>query len=154
MLTESTLTALPSLQASGLVDFDATVFVSAAFFLAFYFAMKALLFDPYLKIVQEREALTGGASDEAASFRERAATVLSDYQAQLTAARDEAARVRAELRAQGEADEARIVAAAREQAQSQLAQRRQTLAQEVEAAEREISSRAQALSSAIVARVM
>lgn len=154
MLTESTLTALPSLAASGLVDFDATVFVSAAFFLAFYFAMKALLFDPYLKIVREREALTGGASDEAASFRERAAAVLSDYQSQMTSARDEAAALRSGLRAQGEADEARIVSAAREQAQRQLDARRQALAQEVAAAEREIQTRAQALSSAIVARVM
>ena len=72
----------------------------------------------------------------------------------MTSARDEAAALRSGLRAQGEADEARIVSAAREQAQRQLDARREALAQEVAAAEREIQTRAQALSSAIVARVM
>lgn len=154
MQIEPTLNALPPLHASGIVDFDATVFVSAAFFLGFYFVMKTMLFDPYLRIVRERQQLTGGAQDEAKEFRDRADAVMTEYEEKLGAARDEAADIRAELRDSGRADEQRIVSAAREQASNQLAARRERLATEVADAEQQIDTRARTLSSAIVERVV
>lgn len=154
MQIEPTLHTLPPVHASGIVDFDATVFVSAVFFLVFYFAMKTLLFDPYLKIVRERQQLTGGAQDEAKEFRDRADAVVSEYEEKLGAARDEAAKIREDLRENGRSDEQRIVGAAREQAAGQLATRRERLAAEVAEAEAQIDTRARTLSSAIVDRVV
>ncbi|MFT4703470.1 MAG: F-type H+-transporting ATPase subunit b [Bradymonadia bacterium] len=153
MLTDATINALPPVQAMGLIDADATVFVSAGIFLVFYFVMTQVLFKPYLGIVEKRRQLTGGASTEADALAAKADAVLNDYEESLSGARTEAAQQRSSLRAKGESDQVRIVGAAHEQASASLAARRIALAAEVATAEQQVDVRAQELSSAIVQRV-
>ncbi|MCB9507803.1 MAG: ATP synthase F0 subunit B [Myxococcales bacterium] len=154
MIQAPLTTSLPTLTQLGMIDFDRTVFVSAGIFLILIPVLHALLFSPYLAILKERDRLTTGARDAAGATSAEAKRVLAEYEAQLQAARDEAAAAREALRASGEADESRIVGAAREQAERGLAGRRQTLATSVASAEAQIEQRSATLAQAIVAKVL
>ena len=104
--------------------------------------------------VRERAALTTGAQDSADGTVRRAEELIADYESKLTEARAEAASIREGLRSEGQADENRIVSAAREQAMASLAGKRESLERDVAAATGQLEERSNALSQAIVARVL
>ncbi len=154
MTQHELITELPPLAGMGLVDIDLTLFVSSAIFLVLLIVLNKLLFQPYLKIVHDRQAMTVGAADAAEETMAKADSVLGEYQERIAAARTEAGGIRDGLRAEGRTEESRLVADARGKADAQLASHRDNLEREVAKAEQEIEARATALSSAIVERVL
>ena len=145
---------LSQVGAMQMVDVDGTAAVSGAVFIIVALMLNALLIQPYLRIVRERAALTTGAQDSADGTVRRAEELMADYESKLTDARAEAASIRDGLRSEGQADETRIVSAAREQAMASLAGKRESLERDVAAATGELEERSNALSQAIVARVL
>ena len=137
-----------------MVDVDGTAAVSGAVFIIVALMLNALLIQPYLRIVRERAALTTGAQDSADGTVRRAEELMADYEEKLSAARSEASTIRDSLRSEGQADETRIVSAAREQAMASLSGKREALERDVAAATSELDERSTALSQAIVARVL
>ena len=147
-------TGLPSLSSAGMVDIDASALISGGIFVVMLLLLNQLLFKPYLAITHERARLTTGAKGSADATLAEAESLLSRYQGQLSEARAEASALREQLRRSGEADETRIVSSARDQAASKLAAKRDELARQVAAAERDTDARASELSQAIVSRVL
>jgi F-type H+-transporting ATPase subunit b len=99
-----TLHALPHLLASAIsVDFDLTFLAQFVLFTAFITVLKPLLFDPLLKVFEEREKRTEGAKMEAREMDLEAGELLTRYEAALERVRQEAGRDREKRRGEAAA---------------------------------------------------
>ncbi len=81
------------------VDFDATLVVQVALLVALTLALKPLLFDPMLKLFEEREKRIEGVKLAARRIDERSATALATYETEMARARTEGNAERDEQRA-------------------------------------------------------
>ncbi len=95
------------------VDFDATVIGQVALFVLLLIALKPILFEPMLKLFEERERRTDGARLEARRIDEASAGALAKYDAAMLEARAQANAERDRLRAEGAKAEAEIMATVR-----------------------------------------
>src|SRR5450432_76877 len=96
------------------VDFDATFLVQFVLFVALTLVLKPLLFDPMLKLFEEREKLTDGAKAQARHMDERSAQALTEYETAMAKARAGANAERERVRAEGLKREQEILGAVRE----------------------------------------
>lgn len=146
---------LPELHAmaGGGVDLDLSAVVAALLFLALYAFLRSTLFLPYVRITEKREALTGGAMDEAQALSARAAELDARYESLKAEAAAEAAAARDALRDEAKAEEEALLSQAREEAAQKLAVHRDALDKQVSTAEAQIEERARELSASIVKRL-
>jgi F-type H+-transporting ATPase subunit b len=72
------------------LDLDLSALVHMVLFFGFVFFMKPLIFDPLLRVFEERERRTAGAIDKARAMDEEALTLKKEADAQLDDARREA----------------------------------------------------------------
>jgi F-type H+-transporting ATPase subunit b len=82
------------------VDFDATFLVVLALFVGFTLFLKPVLFDPMLRLFEERERRIDGAKIQARRIDDKSATALAKYDAEMAKARAAAAAVRDRIRAE------------------------------------------------------
>src|SRR6186713_1618042 len=115
LLSVST-TLLASLEASAFsegggvnVDLDASLVVQIAIFVVLLVVLKPLLFDPMLKLFEEREKRIEGTRHAASKEDERSAKALAKYEGILAKAREAGAAERDALRAEGLKREADIM---------------------------------------------
>src|SRR5260370_31714310 len=69
------------------LDFDPPLLVQVVLFVALTLVLKPLLFDPMLKLFEEREKLIDGSKLQARRIDERSATALATYEAEMAKAR-------------------------------------------------------------------
>jgi F-type H+-transporting ATPase subunit b len=135
------------------IDLDLTFTLQMAAFALLIVVLKPLLFDPVLRIFEERERRTEGARAEAREMQERAGSLLERYEAELqrvsaTAAeerdrvRTETAQLEAEILAEARASTARIVDEGRRQIEEQVQKIRFELGRESERLGRQIATQA------------
>lgn len=154
MTTMELAARLPEYSRSGMIDLDATMIVVLVGFLLLMVALKAMLFDPYLVIVEKRRAKTEGAAGAATDLGARTRELTARLQAELSSARDAAVSERDALRDAAKAEESKIVAEAKASAQSVIESRSQRVRSEVEAAEAALEAQASALASVMAQRIM
>jgi F-type H+-transporting ATPase subunit b len=109
------LGSLP-LAAGPTVDFDLTVMVQALLFLALAWVLKPLLFDPMLRVFEERELRTDGARAEARELEERAGDLLERYEREYERVTRVASEERERIRSETSKLEAEILSEARDRA--------------------------------------
>jgi F-type H+-transporting ATPase subunit b len=97
------------------VDFDLTVLGQAVAFSILIIILKPLLFDPLLKVFEERERRTDGAKVLARRMDEQAGELLRRYDTELEKVRRIAGEEREHLRSEGQKVEARIMSETREE---------------------------------------
>ncbi len=97
------------------VDFDATVAVQVVLLVVLTLALKPLLFDPILKLFEERENRIEGVKSAARQIDEKSVTALATYEAEMAKARASANAARDAQRALGLKSEQEILAKAREE---------------------------------------
>ena len=136
------------------VDLDATFVVQIALFVVLLLVLKPLLFDPMLKLFEEREKRIEGTKQKAAKIDAKSATTLQKYEAILTKARDAGAVERDALRAEGARKEAEVMARVRAMTTSTIEQGRATTSVEAKEARAELNVEAASLGRAIAARVL
>jgi F-type H+-transporting ATPase subunit b len=141
-------------KAPPVIDIDGTVFVQFALFVAMYFVLKHLLFQPYLKMRQARSAGIEGARGEAEQMERRAADIEKDYERKIAQAKSRAEEERARLRGEGQARERDLLAEARGVAQVKVTAARKQIAAESQAAGRELARQAQPLARQIASRIL
>src|SRR5262245_34852407 len=98
------------------VDFDPTFLAQFALFSLFVLVLKPLLFDPLLRVFEERERRTEGVKQEAREMDEQAGALMLRYEAELDRVRREAGVERERLRAEATRLEAQIMLEARAEA--------------------------------------
>lgn len=126
-----------------LIDIDGTVFIQLALFAVMFFAANKLLFQPYLKLREQRIAGIDGARTEAERMSAEAESKLADYESKLAAARSRAAEEQRKIRAEGAAHEREVTEKARTSAQKQLDEASTAVRTQTEAARAELGPQAQ-----------
>ena len=82
------------------VDFDLTFLVQFVLFTTFVLVMKPMLFDPLMRVFEERELRTEGAKKEARVMDAQAGELVTRYEAELEKVRHSAGLEREKLRAE------------------------------------------------------
>lgn len=136
------------------VDIDGTALVATALFIATWFFLKVLIFDPYLKLVDQRDEQIEGARDDAASMEARAEETLAEYDRRLVEARSEASALRDEARTEGEQRRDALVTSARDDAGEHLRASRAQMEAGLDTARAQLDAKARDLSGAIVDRLL
>lgn len=147
---------LPHLFASGAisVDFDLTFLAQFVLFTFFILLLKPLLFDPLLRLFEERERRTEGAKKEAREIDERAAALLTRYETELEKIRREAGVERERLQREHAALEAKVLAEARAETARFLEDGKARIATEVAQMRKEIEAAQPALAAEIASRIL
>jgi F-type H+-transporting ATPase subunit b len=96
------------------VDLDLTFVVQLVMFVALTLVLKPLLFDPMLRLFEEREKRIDGAKAQARKVDEKSATALAKYETEMTRARATANAERDKIRADALAREQQILSNVRE----------------------------------------
>lgn len=149
-------TVLVPLFASGdiTVDVDLSFVAQCLLFTTFVVLLKPLLFDPLLKVFEERERRTEGAKVEARHMDERAGELLKKYEAELDTVRREAARERETLRAETARLEAKIMAEARAEAAEVLEAGKAKIRLEMQTLREELVRQRPELAAEIASRIL
>ena len=95
------------------VDFDATFLVQFVLFAGLTLVLKPLLFDPMLKLFEERERRIDGAKMQARKIDEKSASALTKYETEMAKARATANAEREKIRAEALRKEQEILGAMR-----------------------------------------
>jgi F-type H+-transporting ATPase subunit b len=95
------------------VDFDLTILGQIGLFLVLFISLKPLLFDPMLKLFEERERKIEGSRKKARQIDDQSAGALAEYEAAMTRARAEGNAQRERLRGEGVAQETALLSMVR-----------------------------------------
>lgn len=136
------------------VDFDKTLFVQVGLFVVLWLVLKPLLFDPMLKLFEEREKKIEGTIADARKIDFQSAEAKATYDEALTKARAEGALERDRLRAEGLKKESELLTVARAASHKQLEAGRTRSQQELESARAELSKDRQSLARDVASRVL
>lgn len=130
-----------------------TLVVFVLSFVVFMLAMKALYFDPILKIKHEREAKLVGDKESALQFNEEYARLKAEYEEGLRQARKEAHAAIQKIRLDAKNNAQQVLTEARGQAQQEMEQRMAELAEWRETTYRELEGERTNLTRQIVEKV-
>ncbi len=136
------------------VDFDNTVFLQAVLFFALMFLLDPLLFQPVLRIFEEREKRTEGAKDEARAMQEKAGELLRRYEGELERINRVAAEEREKLRVETAKLEAKILDDARAVSTRIVDEGRQQIEEELHSIRFELGRESEKIAEEIVRRVL
>jgi F-type H+-transporting ATPase subunit b len=136
------------------VDLDASLLIHLGFFLVLLLVLKPALFDPMMKLFEEREKRIEGTRHRATKEDERSAKALAKYEASLNKARDEGARERDALRAEGQKREADLMGRVRAEVAQTLESGRTEITKEADAARLQLRAEAHGLGRDMAARVL
>ena len=136
------------------VDIDLTALWPILIFVVLLVALKPMLFDPMLKLFEERERRIDGAKLAARKMDQASADALTKYETEMRKARTAGNAERELHRAEGLKVEADIVDKVRESTATAMTTGRKELADEALEVRAALKNEAQALSGALASRVL
>lgn len=136
------------------MDLDLTVFVQVAIFVVMLLVLKPLLFDPMLKLFEEREKRIEGARAESLKLDRESAEAQSRYEEAMQKARTSAGKERDKLRAEGVREESEILAKARAEVAAALEAGRAKVQSERHTASEALKMGSKELGRELAARVL
>ena len=136
------------------VDFDLTFLAQFLLFTLFILVIKPLLFDPMLRVFEERERRTEGAKKKARAMDEQAGELLARYEAELDKVRREANTERDRLRAETARIEAQIMAEARAETAKIIEEGKARITVEMAGLRTELETTRPALAAEIASRIL
>ncbi len=136
------------------VDFDLTVLVQVGLFLVLMVVLKPLLFDPMLKLFEEREKRIDGAKLSARKMDDASATALGKYEEAMQKARAAASAEREKVVAEGVKTENEILGKIRASTAKTLEDGRAKTEAEVAAARTALRASAGELARDLAGRVL
>lgn len=122
--------------------------------IALHWYLKATLFQPVEKVLEERHAATGGAKSKAGEALAAAEKKVAEYDAKLRDARTELYREQEAWRNGVIAEQNSVLSAAREENQQSAAAAKAAIEREAESARATLEEEASRLADAIVASVL
>jgi F-type H+-transporting ATPase subunit b len=146
----------PHLFASTAIPLEINAVFVAQFVLfgLFISLLKPLLFDPLLRVFEEREKRTDGAKAEAREMDAEAGELLQRYEGELAKVRAEAGLERERLRAETAKLEAKIMAEARAETARIIADGKAKIAGEVAELRKQLDAQKPELASQIASRIL
>jgi F-type H+-transporting ATPase subunit b len=155
-LTPTVTSLLPLPLASGgvSIDFDRTFLVQMGVFFVLVLLLKPLLFDPVLKIFEQREERTEGAKAAARQMQEKAGEILRKYEGELERITRVATEERERLRAETTRLETEILREARTVANQIVDDGRKKIDAEVNAIRFNLGKQSEIIARDIATRVL
>ncbi len=152
----SILEALGVMSSAGGVnfDFDRTFLIQMVLFMGLIMVLKPLLFDPVLRIFEQRELRTEGARAEARRMQEEAGELLRHYEQDLERINQAAAAERERLRAETARLEAEILDEARELTSRIVEDGRETIKKEVNSIRFDLGRQSERIANELATRVL
>lgn len=132
---------------------DYTIAIQIVTFVLLWAVLKRVVFDPFSRTLEEREARTQGAHARAARATEEAARARLQHEQAVQAARTEAARQAELARKAAREEQERMIAEAREEAAGLLAQRRDELRRQIAGARQALLGDAERVAAEMLRRV-
>lgn len=157
MLISLILLASPAFASEGgmsLVPDPVLIVLQAIPFFVSMFILHSLVFKPMIAYLQDREAATVGAQQQALKLRQDAELRLAEYEAKLSRARAEIGTVRAEARAAALVKREEVLAVARREAEARVADAREIIVGERELASQELSRMSRGLARDIASKIL
>jgi F-type H+-transporting ATPase subunit b len=150
------LALIPAMAGGGGVniDFDLTFVAQMVVFAGLVLILKPLLFDPVLKIFEQREQYTEGRKAEARELQEEAGVLLRKYERELERVNQVAATERERLRAETSKLEAEILGEARVATTRIIDEGRRKIEAEVNAIRFQLGRESERAAREIAARVL
>lgn len=136
------------------IDLDLTFTLQMLLFAALIVVLKPLLFDPVLRVFEERERRTDGAKAAAREMQRKAGELLQRYETELVKVGKAAAEERDRMRAETARLEAEILAEARTAAARVLDQGRKEIEQQVERIRFDLGRQSERLARDMAARAL
>lgn len=146
--------AVPQVAASVNIDFDKTFLFQMVLFALLVYVLKPLLFEPVLRIFEEREKRTDGVKAEARAMQERAGELLRKYERELERVNRAAAEERERIRVETAKLEAKILTEARESVQKILDDGRARIDEQATAIRFDLGKESEKLSREIATTVL
>lgn len=140
--------------AAGSIDIDATLAIQMVLFLALFLVLNPLLFQPFLKAMDERKKGLQGSKEDAEEFEIRAKNALAEYEKKMRDARREAQGIRDSLRGQGQGEQEDILEEARQELSLKIESEREKVEAERKEALEDLKKRSDALADAIVSKIL
>ena len=146
---------LIAMSAGGIsIDFDRSVLLQMVVFLLLVVALKPLLFDPVLKVFEERERRNEGYRAEARRMQEEAGELLQRYERALDRVRQVASEERERIRVETAKLEAEILAEAQESTKRILEEGRREMEADVNAKRFELGKQSEKIASEMASRLL
>jgi F-type H+-transporting ATPase subunit b len=136
------------------VDFDMTVLGQVVLFLILLVVLKPMLFDPMLRLFEERERRIDGAKLLARKIDEKSATALTTYETEMAKARASANAERDKLRTEGLKQESEILARVRASTAKTLEEGRKRMQEDVAQVRTGLRTDAPAMAKELATRVL
>jgi len=136
------------------LDFDATLLVQVGFIIVLWLVLKPLLFDPMLKLFEEREKRIEGAIKKARKIDEESAEAMTSYNEQVAKARAEGAAEREKLRSEGLRKESDLLTKVRNETQKKVDVARTQMQKDVAAVRTSLQPKTQELAKDFAKRVL
>jgi F-type H+-transporting ATPase subunit b len=155
-LTSSLATTLATAAPKGgvTVDVDATALWPVVILIVLVLALRPLLFNPMLRLFEERERRIEGAKLAARKMDEASAGALTKYETEMKKARTAGNVEKEQLRAEGLKAENEIVGKVREATGKKMAEGRKEILESAEKARLQLKSEGPALARAMASRVL
>ena len=136
------------------LDFDATLFVQTAFIIVLWLVLKPVLFDPMLRLFEEREKRIEGAIKKARKIDEQSAEAMTEYNETMAKARAEGEGEREKLRAESVRKENELLSKVRGETQARIDAARAQTEKELEATRAQLVPHAQTIARDLAKRVL
>jgi F-type H+-transporting ATPase subunit b len=136
------------------VDFDATMLIMVGIFIFLWIVLKPLLFDPMLKLFEERERRVDGAKLLARKIDEKSVTALTEYETAMAQGRASANAERDKIRSEGVKREAEILAKVRAHTAATLEAGRKEMREAGEVARKGIATDMQSIAADFASRAL
>jgi F-type H+-transporting ATPase subunit b len=136
------------------VDVDLTFVVQLVLFVGLTLILKPILFDPMLKLFEEREKRIEGAKVQARHIDEKSASALAKYESEMAKARATANAERDLLRAEGVKQEQEILATVRAATTKTLDEGRRAAQAEAEKVRAVLKGESAAMARDLAGRVL
>ena len=136
------------------VDVDATFLVQLVLFVGLTLILKPILFDPMLKLFEEREKRIDGAKLQARKIDEKSASALAKYESEMAKARTAANVDRDKIRAEAVKREQEILSAVRASTQKVLDDGKRAVHDEANRARTALRNEASTMARELASRVL
>jgi F-type H+-transporting ATPase subunit b len=136
------------------LDFDATLLVQVVFILVLWAVLKPMLFDPLLKLFEEREKRIEGTKKRARRIDEESAEAKAKYDDLMNQARAEGTAEREKLRAESIRKESELLTKVRGEIQHTVDEARTETQREVDSTRTALKPHTQAIARELATRVL
>jgi F-type H+-transporting ATPase subunit b len=136
------------------VDLDLTFVGQIVLFFLLFLALRPILFEPMIKLFEEREKRIGGAKDDARQLYADADEKMAKYEEEVLSVKRQAGEERDRIRQEGQKKEQAILAKVREETNTMVDEGRARITKEREALRAELGAVSQQLARDIASRVV